>query len=320
MMELLHVAIEAFHTDPDTGQVDPTARLVPGILDDNIAAQISTLLTPTTRAGHWGRTNPLSYRADHANAVLGAAGWFVEPGDPHDPLCNANRVTDELGIVATSARRWMRDATIPSVVAPDANGVPGRYSRLSDVWAQRDRLAGVIHLTDLTEELGVRYDEIYRLMRHLGLAPAQQGAHPHRRRGRGAASRARPGPCTPPSFVKLPIASRQLKVSFTTVRLLVANGDLALDPETDTSGAGFVTRTSVRTCCLARNEAKHPKARSVATVPSPKVVRFTGLGRRAIVDLVRQGLLEDLPGRRPTCEITTTSLDAWLASRWILTD
>jgi hypothetical protein len=31
LMELLRVAIEAFHADPDTGEIDTTARLVPGL-------------------------------------------------------------------------------------------------------------------------------------------------------------------------------------------------------------------------------------------------------------------------------------------------
>ena len=408
MMELLRVAIEAFHTDPDTGAIDPAARLVPGILqanaggqigyqtaladaareetlgsddlgfrvsshllrkscatdlawssgieetirrrfmghragddvfgriytldhpdvaplakvaallDDHIAAQIGTLLTPTTRTVHWGRTNQLSYRADHVIAVLGAAGWLVEPGDPDDPLCDARRVADELGIVATTARRWMCDGTIPSVVAPDPNGVPRRYSRLSDVWAHRDHFARVIRLADLAEQLGVRYDEIYRSMRHLGLSPAQ---HPTSKelifgdeevealRAEHARVRA-----LHQRSIKLPAAARQLKVSFTTVRLLAANGDLELDSETDTSCARFVTRASVEACWLARSNAKRRKVHPAATVPFTEVVRYTGLGRRAVVDLIRAGVLEEIPGRRSSCEITTTSLDAWLAA------
>jgi integrase len=409
LMELLRVAIEAFHTDPDTGEIDPTARLVPGIhqsstggqlgyhqaladaagnedlgtehlgfrvsshllrkscatdlawsagiedsvrrrfmghragedvfgriytldhpdvapltkvaalLDDNITTQITTLLTPTTRSVHWGRTNPLCFRADHLSAVLAAAGWQVEPGDPDDPLCDANRVAEELGIVATTARRWMSDGTIRSVVAPDGDGVPRRYSRLSDVWARRDQLAGVMRLSDLAEQLGVRYDEIYRSMRHLGLAPDQ---HPTSREFtltdeeagalRTEHERVR---ALHRRSMKLPAAARQLKLSFTTIRLLATRSDLEFDPETDTSGARFVTRASVEACWIARNEARRRTAQPVATVPFAEVVRFTGLGRRAVVDLVRAGVLEELPGRRSTCEITTSSLQVWLSDR-----
>jgi len=67
----------------------------------------------------------------------------------------------------------MTDGTLPSIVIPDGDGVPRRYSRLSDVWAHRDQLARVIRLPDLAEQLGVRYDEIYRSMRHLRLTLEQ---------------------------------------------------------------------------------------------------------------------------------------------------
>jgi len=39
LMDLLRVAIEAFHTDPTTGAVDPTDRLVPGYENANSAGQ-----------------------------------------------------------------------------------------------------------------------------------------------------------------------------------------------------------------------------------------------------------------------------------------
>jgi CBS domain-containing protein len=178
---------------PDVAPLTKAAAL----LDDHIAAQIATLLTPTTRTVHWGRTNPLSYRSDHVASVLGAAGWLVDPGDPDDPLCDARRVADELGIVATTARRWMSDGTIPSVVAPDPNRVPRGYSRLSDIWARRDQLAGVVGLGDLAEQLGVRYDEMYRSMRHLGLAPRST---PPARRSPSATKKPTPSePSTPGS-------------------------------------------------------------------------------------------------------------------------
>jgi hypothetical protein len=49
-------------------------------------------------------------------------------------------------------------------------------------------------------------------------------------------------------------------------------------------------------------------------------MRFTGLGRRAIVDLIRQGVLQEIPGRRPTCEITAASIDTWLGAGAISAD
>jgi hypothetical protein len=113
---------------------------------------------------------------------------------------------------------------------------------------------------------------------------------------------------------KLTEAARQLKLSFTTVRVMAANGDLELDPETDTSGARFVTRTSVEKYWIARGQGRgRRKSEPTPTVPFAEVLRFTGLGRRAAVDLIRSGALEEVPGMRSSCEVAVASLEAWLA-------
>jgi integrase len=39
LMELIRVAVDAFHTDPDTGDIDTTARLVPGLQTPNCSGQ-----------------------------------------------------------------------------------------------------------------------------------------------------------------------------------------------------------------------------------------------------------------------------------------
>ena len=197
--------------------------------------------------------------------------------------------------------------------------MPRRYSRLSDVWARRDRLAGVTHVADLAEQLGVRYYEIYHSIRHLGLRPEQDPtskelALSDEQVGALRAEHAR-GRALHQRSMKLPAAARQLKVSFTTVRLRVANGDLELDPETDTSGARFGVRASVHACWLVRNRTTPRKTEPAATVPFAEVMSYTGLGRRAVVNLVLAGVLEELPGRHATCEITTASLDKWLSDR-----
>jgi integrase len=408
MMDLLRVAIEAFHADLDTGAIDPAGRLVPGIkepqrggqlgyhsaladatnaeelgsedlgfrvsshllrkslatdlawsagiedsvrrrfmghragddvfgrvytldhpdvapltkvaamLDEQIRGQISTLCTPTTKTVHWGSANPIAARSDHVVSVLADAGWQVEPGDADDPLCDAKRVARELGIAATTARRWMTNGAIPSVVLPDGGGVPRRYSKLSAVWAHRDMLAGIIRLSDLAEELGVRYDEIYRSARHLGLGIDQHPTSKEFSLGDEQADALRAEHARVRALhrrsIKLPTAARQLNLSFSTVRLLAESGKLELETESDTSGARFVTRASVDAHWLARSGATRRKAESVATVPFTEVVRFTGLGRRAVVDLVRAGVLEEVSGRRKMCEITRSSLERWKRS------
>ncbi|MHB1885739.1 MAG: hypothetical protein ACYCVV_12135 [Acidimicrobiales bacterium] len=408
LMTAIRVAVDAFHTDPDTGEVDQSARLVPGIqqpnragqagyqealgdafaaeqltsgdlgfrvsshllrksaasdlaweagiedavrrrfmghragddvfgriytldhpdvaplikvaaiLDDKIAASIGTILTPTTRRPYWGKPNPLRERAEHITATLVAAGWVIDPGSPDDPLCGAERVAAELDIHPNTARRWMADGTLTSVVAPDAQGVPRRYSRLSAVWAQRDCLVRRVLLPDLAEQLGVRYHEVYNTVRRLGLAMEQ---HPATRMyevtpeaadavrhefGRVRALHRR--------SIKLPAAAVQLHLAASTVRLLAQRGDLVVDPETDSSGLRFVTRTSVRAYWIAHNEAKRRLAEPVAAVPLAEVARFTGETPRALMDLVRAGVLEQVSGRR-AAHLTVPSLRAWIAER-----
>jgi hypothetical protein len=41
MLELLRVAVEAFHTDPDTGELEETSRLVPGLRAADESGQLS---------------------------------------------------------------------------------------------------------------------------------------------------------------------------------------------------------------------------------------------------------------------------------------
>lgn len=409
MMELFRVVIEAFHTDPDTGEVDASARLVPGIhvvdragqagyigaleestaaeglgtaalgfrvsshllrkslatdlaweagiedpirrrfmghragddvfgriytldhpevaplvkvaamLDDKIATSIATLLIPTTRTIYWGRANPLAARDEHVKVVLGAAGWLVDPGDPNDPLCDAQRVADELGIAVMTARRWMADGIVASTVFPDQRGVPRRFARLSAVWTCRDRLAERVLLPDLAEQLGLRYHELYNMVRrldlHLDLYPgtreyqvtsdAAAALSAEHNRVRDLHRRS----------MKLAAAARQLKVVISTAGLLVRQGDLDLDPDTDSSGAKFVTRASVERCWIIRNAGRKRRAsQTPGGVPVAEVARFTGHSIRELMDLVRAGALEQVAGRR-ACQLTPESLRAWMASR-----
>ncbi|MCU4185183.1 hypothetical protein K6U06_12485 [Acidiferrimicrobium sp. IK] len=410
MLDLIHAAVEAFHTDPATGTVNPADRLVPGIyqknrsgqegyrhafedalvaeelstadlgfrvsthllrkslatdlawqegiedtvrrrfmghragddvfgriytldhpeiaplvkvaaiLDDKVTASIGTLLTPTTRKVAWGKHNPLRDRAEDVNATLATAGWLVNPGTADDPLCDAERVASELDIARTTARRWMTDGTLPTLVTADAQGVPRRYARLSTVWAHRDRLAQRILLPDLAEQLGLRYHEAYSMIRRLDL-DLDLEQHPTSRvyevtpdaagalRAELERIQALHG-----RSMKLPAAAVQLHLAASTVRILAERGDLEVDPETDSSGLRFVTRASVKQYWIAHHEAKRRTVQPVAAVPVAEVARFTGETSRALMDLVRAGVLDQVPGRR-TAQLTATSLRAWMARR-----
>ncbi len=408
MMELFRVVIEAFHTDPESGYTDASARLVPGIhlvdragqagyvgaledalaaeglrsadlgfrvsshllrkslatdlawqagiedavrrrfmghragddvfgriytldhpevapllkvaavLDEKIATTIDTLLTPTTRPVHWGKANPLLARAEHLNATLAAAGWQVDPGSTEDPLCDAHQAAAELGIFVTTARRWMADGTLRSIVAPDPQGVPRRFALLSEVWSCRDRLGDRVLLPDLAEQLGVRYHELYHSMRRLGLVldrhpttgeyevtPAAADAM------RAELDRVR---VLHRRSMKLAAAARHLKVALSTAGVLARNGGLQLDPETDSSGARFVTRASVEQCWISRSAAQGRKAEPAVGVPIAEVARFTGHSTAELMALVHAGILEQVPGRRAV-QLTGGTLRSWMASR-----
>jgi predicted site-specific integrase-resolvase len=300
----------------DHPEVTPLVK-VAAALDRQIEASIGSLLAPTTTKMKWGRANPITGRLAHVTATLSAAGWLVDPGGTDDPLCNAKRVADELEIVETTARRWMADGTLHSVLAPDGQAVPRRYSRLSDVWALRDQLAGRLLLPQLAEELGLRYHELYGSVRRLGLELEQ---HPTSREFvvhdeaaqilRAEHQRIR---ALHQRSMKAAAAAQRLKVAESTARVLIKRGQLDLDPETDSSGARFVTRASVERYWSERGGVPLAYHEAAAAVPIAEVARFTGASTSELMDLVRQGVLEQIPGRR-RCELTATSLRSWMSS------
>ena len=114
--------------------------------------------------------------------------------------------------------------------------------------------------------------------------------------------------------MKLAVAARRLKLAVSTVGLLVKRGDLDVDPETDSSGARFIPRASVERYWVARGGDARKTHPAAAAVPLGEVARFTGYSSAELMDLVHAGVLEQLPGRR-RCELTATSLRAWMADR-----
>ena len=248
--------------------------------------------------------------------LVDAAGWTLEPGTDEDPMCDASRVARELGIAPTTARRWMRDGTVPCTTSVE-NGRPRRRVRLSVAWSLWDRRADRILLPELAIELGARYHELYQDARRLGLLieqhptsrqfdispdEAQQLRNEHDRVRRLHAR-----------AIKVSSAARDLNRAVSTIGLMMKRGELALDPETDSSGARFVSRASVEavlTAMWGTGSASHVEG---ATLPLAAVIRFTGRSRTELMDLVHAGTLEQVPGRQ-RCELTMASLKLWLAS------
>jgi integrase len=405
MMDLLRVALEAFHADPDSGEADETERLVPGlrrgdeagqlsfreafeaaasaeglgsddlgfrvsphllrksvatdlawqpgiedsvrrrfmghraaddvygrvytldhpelrpleevagVLDELIRGSIRRLVVPTTRRVCWGHSNRYFGRAAQLVATLLAAGWLVEPDGGEDPLCDSRRVAAELGVAPTTARRWMRDGTLPCVIVADPAGVERRRVRLGEVWALRDRLAEHVQLPDLAAELGVPYHELYRMSRRLGLVLERHPTSRHFEIQVEAAKILRAEACRVRALhqrsMKLAAAARRLNRAVSTVGLMLRRGELELDPESDSSDARFVTRASVQAVWASRKEHRKPGTAEDA-VPVAEVARFTGYTSAELIDLVKAGVLQPIPGRHQMM-LTATSLQTWMA-------
>ena len=300
----------------DHPELTPLAE-VARLLDEIIRSSIGSLLIPTTRRIRWGVSNRTLARSAHVEATLGSAGWTVDPYSCDDPLCDTQRVASELQVARTTASRWMRDGTLMCVIVKDGGGVGRRWARLSEVWSLCDRLGDRVLLPDLAEELGVRYHELYRTARRPGLelerhptsrhfeVPLEAGKLLRKEHARVRALHQR--------SMKLAAAARQLSLAVSTVGLMAKRGELDVDPETDSSDARFVTRASVEKWRIARAADWPARKPERATVPLADIIRFTGRSRIELLDLVRAGILEEVPGRGRV-ELTAASLRSWMVS------
>jgi hypothetical protein len=94
---------------------------------------------------------------------------------------------------------------------------------------------------------------------------------------------------------------------------MAKRGELEVDSETDSSNAVFVTRKSVEAFRVAHTMGPSKRKIDQATVSLADVIRFTGRSRIELLDLVRAGVLEQVPGRQ-ACELTASSLRHWMAA------
>ena len=95
---------------------------------------------------------------------------------------------------------------------------------------------------------------------------------------------------------------------------MTKRGELEVDPKTDSSHARFVTRASVEAWRMARAGGGRERRFQEATVSLAEVVRFTGRSRIELLDLVRAGVLKQVPGRAACEALTASSLRAWMTT------
>jgi hypothetical protein len=142
-----------------------------------------------------------------------------------------------------------------------------RWQGVSGPFTHRDRLAGRVLLPDLAEELGIAYHEAYHALRRLGLAVEQHPTSRQYHLSPDAADVLRAEHQRIQALhrrsMKLAAAARQLGVALSTAALLSRTGQLEVDPETDSSGARFVTRTSVDAYRTRRHGRRPARRREV---------------------------------------------------------
>jgi hypothetical protein len=94
---------------------------------------------------------------------------------------------------------------------------------------------------------------------------------------------------------------------------MAKRGELEVDLETDSSNAVFVTRESVEAVRAAHSPVSSINGIAKSSVSLADVIRFTGRSRIELLDLVRAGVLKQVPGRG-ACELTVSSLRHWMAA------
>lgn len=213
-------------------------------IERSILATVGTLIIPTSSFPQFGRNHPIRPRLDDVRCQLIEAGALTETltDDGDEPLLDAAEVALELGCHESHARRLMRRGVL------HADDRSGRHRvAFSDLEAYR--ATKLPNLRDVADRHGIDYHRLYRLVEQLGIElerdpvsddfaidPAAEAAllaEVHR------VDALRSRACT------VADAARRLRKAHSTVRLLLRRGELDVDPETDASGARFITDESI---------------------------------------------------------------------------
>jgi integrase len=211
-------------------------------MQNQILASVGTLIQPTAKFPAFGRTHPLRERRDEIRSRLIEAGSLLDILDDDDePLLDATDVALELGFSVSHARRFMREV----LGADDSTGV----CRVAHSALEAYQATKRPNLTEMAERTGQDYHQLHRLIGQLGLAvdrdpvtgdyaitdDVEQTLLAEIARLDALHARA----------CNVHGAHQRLRKSHSTVRKLIRLGQLSIDPETDASGARFITFESI---------------------------------------------------------------------------
>ena len=280
-------------------------------IDEAVEAAVGTLLL-APKKHLWTKSDAFYDRRDYIDLVLARHGMLGS--SPGPALTGTAEVAQELGIGVTTARRWLRTGAIPGAELV-SDGGPTRYViPLENVETYRDRPeTHGTSLPDAAHDLGLSYHEAYRLLCDLevevdrGHAGAFQLDDITVARMRRELARVRD---LHARALRHTAAARRLRCSRRSVSDKLARGDLALDEETDSSGAQFVTLASID---AYQDGRRTPPGVATDAVSLQTAVLQTGMTERALMDLARAGHLERVPGRT-VIAFTRCSLVQWCTS------
>ncbi len=232
----------------------PVARALEADLAD---AAIATLMVACALRPLYG-TSQEPEVIGAINSRLEAAGWQVEADESN---INIAQVAALLGLTEKAARHLMGD-TIPGVKTSK-----GWRVDIDDVLAYRDRFEGKWLLREVASDIGVSYQEVYRMLGFLEITPArdsyddrvlvlssEQAEQVVEEFARIAALEQR--------AVKRGRAAEILGVTASTVGHLFDRGQIVGDPQTDASGAMYFTLDSIgRELSKRQRRGRRPRPR-----------------------------------------------------------
>ncbi|MFA5566523.1 MAG: hypothetical protein WC184_10910 [Acidimicrobiia bacterium] len=262
-----------------------------------ITGTIGSLIVPTAKRP--------SYAADHCrtrqaaiDAVLAEAGW-------QDDATNGTRVTTEeaathLGMAVSATRRLFPDQ-IPAVK------VDGCWlARLDDVIAYRERHDGYTTLAEVAEVAGTDYHAVHRMLGILKITAHKddytRGLLLTDEQARQLISEFARIDRLEKRSVTAAVAAGMLRCAHSTVGEWVKSGRLIEDPESDTSGARYVTRSSIN----AELERRGTPKQTVVTAAELK--EYADLDDTGIRALAKKGVFV----RGPKGGYTVDSVRAWI--------
>lgn len=263
-------------------------------LDEELPAG---LMVPTRQRCTTGAQPALAEDGARLDAELALRGWLVRPGHRGEELLTAGEVASALGCTVQTARRWMREGVVPSVILTQRARGEERGALLADVLAVGERMRAQVTIADLAEEVAQTYHTVYQYVRASGLptervgrtcwlpAEAVEHVRGHYRHQAELHSRA----------VPLSVAAATLRATLPEVEHLLARGILiGDDPAHD--GRRMVSRESVEQV-LADRQRSRPRSSAarkpspVVTVPRSEVRRILELTDAQIDVLVADGTL-----------------------------